>query len=628
MSTLSQSKGKVSVAVIAVIGALACVALLDAQHGGTSSVQATSTATTTVTVLNTPPSWSVFAYEQVASATTTPTNSGLSVTWTGTASDNNAENYFLLICKSSSTPQHPFVAPDKEIPQCGGGSADQWALSASTASDVAATVSTTTVEQWVVDAGREYFPWYAYICDANEGDPECSPAMYNGLHEPGPASATSSPFVINRRPTFTLAADTSVAPGDIATWTSTADDPDSLGGDDTIQLHVCRASGFNPAIPSCTGAQWATSSPATSNPTATTTIPIPTQDGDLASYVYIVDQHGHAAVGGYQDTNTLLTIDNVAPYIASSTIQLYGVYGTTTGTTSLVLTVPEGETQHFVVAFEVSDNNSCLSTTSANEISSARVNVFRSDIGGTYGYGCDASGEFNANRCYVDDVSGWVPTCYQRPGAACTANTLSVEWECVFPLWYIADPTDLGSPNAGSDWRASVSATDNNTLASVFATEDHPANTGAEVLQFLSFRATGSPIAYGSFEPGLGNDYHPATTTIYATGNTGLNQYLSGDPMCTALLGCTYNGTSTIWVPAQHYATTSSSLPYASGYALSTSTVLTSFVDIVLPKTQSTTTPNSADTYWGIKVPASITYAGDYIGKNYIDAVVAPSGEW
>lgn len=629
MSTSSHSGGKASLAVVATIAVFACLALFDVQHGGyATSVQATSTATTTVTVLNTPPSWSVFAREQVASATTSPTNSGSSVTWTGTAVDNNAENYFLLICKSSSTPQHPFASPNKEIPVCGGGSSNQWGLSASTVSGVAATVSTTTVEQWVVDAGSESFDWYAYICDANEGDPECNLTMYNGLHEAGPASATSSPFAINRRPTFTLAADTSVAPGAIATWTSTADDADTLGGDDTIQLHVCRAVGFDPTIPSCTGVQWATSSFATSNPSATTTIAIPTQDGNLASYVYVVDEHGHAALGGYQGNDTLLTIDNVAPYIASSTIQLYGVFGSTTGTTSLVLTVPEGETQNFVVAFQVSDNNSCLSTSSANEISSARVNVFRSDIGSTYGFGCDSSGEFNANRCYVDDVSNWTPVCYQRPGAPCTANTLSVEWECVFPLWHIADPTDVGSANAGADWRASVSATDNNALAGLFSTEDHVANTGAEVLQFLSFNVTGSPIAYGSFEPGIGNDYHPATTTVYATGNTGLNQYLSGDPMCTEALGCTYNATSTIWVPSQHYATTSSSLPYASGYVLSTSTVQTSFVNIVLPKTQSTSTPNSANTYWGIKVPLSITYAGDYIGKNYIDAVVAPSSEW
>jgi hypothetical protein len=34
------------------------------------------------------------------------------------------------------------------------------------------------------------------------------------------------------------------------------------------------------------------------------------------------------------------------------------------------------------------------------------------------------------------------------------------------------------------------------------------------------------------------------------------------------------------------------------------------------------------DTYWGILVPGTITLAGDYIGRNYIDAVVAPSSTW
>jgi hypothetical protein len=145
--------------------------------------------------------------------------------------------------------------------------------------------------------------------------------------------------------------------------------------------------------------------------------------------------------------------------------------------------------------------------------------------------------------------------------------------------------------------------------------------------QFLSFRATGSPIAYGSWEPGQGNSNHPATTTVYATGNTGLDHYLSGDAMCVTYPTCTGNATSTIYVPYQHYATSSSGVAYGSGFELSTSTspVLVG-VDIV--KTTATSSPANDDTYWGILVPGSITYAGDYIGRNYIDAAVAPSGDW
>jgi hypothetical protein len=626
MNLAIHTKRKISMfAFMVALILVCCVAVFGERYGvQVASVQATSTATTTVTVLNTPPDWVVFAYEQTPSSTTTPTNSESAVTWTATAFDNNGETYYLLICKSSSTPTFPGPLPSNTVPQCGGGTTDQWAVSAPTPSNTAAVVSTTTQEAWVT--ASESFDWFGYICDSNIGVPRCNAGMYNGLHEPSPNSATSSPFVINRRPLLTLAADTSVAPGEIATWTTTASDPDSLGGQDTIQLHVCRTVGFNPLVPSCTGVQWATSSYTTINPSATTTIPIPTQDGDLDAFVYLIDEHGHVASGAWQGSSTVLTVDNVAPYIASTTIQFYGVFGSTTSNTNLVLSVPEGETQNFVVAFEASDNNGCLNTGLTNEIINADINVFRSGIGGTYGLGCDSVGEYNARYCYTHTSPNWNPICYQVSSASCTANDVSVDWECTFPLWHIADPTDGGSVFAGEDWRASVRVTDE-ALTGEYSTEDHVADTGAQMTQFLSFRATGTPIAYGSFEPGFGNATHIATTTVFATGNTGLDQYLSGDAMCVTYPNCTGNATSTIYVSYQHYATTSSSVAYGAGFLLSTSTTPT-YVNVSIAKPTSTSTPTSDDTYWGIFVPGTITFAGDYIGRNYIDAVVAPSTEW
>jgi hypothetical protein len=212
------------------------------------------------------------------------------------------------------------------------------------------------------------------------------------------------------------------------------------------------------------------------------------------------------------------------------------------------------------------------------------------------------------------------------PTAACTATTHTVTWECTFPLWYIADPTDSGSLYPGEDWRASARATDDNAAVGPYSTQNAPADTAAQMIQFLSFRATGSPIAYGSWEPGQGTAEHPATTTVYATGNTGLNEYLSGDAMCVTFPGCNNNATSTIYVPYQHYSLTSTTL-YGAGTSLSTSTSPV-LVDVNITKPIATSSPTSDDTYWGIKVPSSITYAGDYIGRNYIDAAVAPSGEW
>ncbi len=607
---------------LALLFVVALSFLIDARPGGsTLSAQATSTATTTVTVLNTPPAWTVTARESVASATSTPTNSGDTVTWTAVGTDSNGEDYYLLICKSSSTP-----TPSAGPPVCGGGTTDIWAVSTSTLSGSVASVSTTTAESWA-----ETNAWYGYICDNNPGSAECNPTMYNGLHEGG-ASATSSPFMVNHRPTITTVADDSPQlPGDIVTWTSTAGDTDIAGGDDTVQLHVCQTAGFDAGIPACTGTQWATSTFIADNPSATTSIPVPYQDGDHDAFVYLIDEHGHVSVSAWQGSSTVLTVANAAPYVASSSIQLYDVFGSTTIDTTLALTEPEGETQNYVVVFDVTDENGCQNLSAGNEVTDVDINVFRSGAGGPTGLLCDASGEYNANYCYTHTNSFWTPVCVQT-AASCTASDWNnITWECTFPLWYIADPTDVGSEYPGEDWRASARATDDDASTGNYSTEDEAADAGAEMTQFLSFRATGSPIAYGSFQPGFGNAEHPGTTTVFATGNTGLDHYLSGDEMCTTYPTCTGNATSTIYVPYQHYSTTSS---HAYGFDLGNQTfeLATSsspvLVDVDILKTTSTSSPSEDDTYWGILVPGSIALAGDYIGRNYIDAAIAPSSAW
>lgn len=596
------------------------VVFFDTQYPShTQNAQATSTATTTVTVLNTPPTWDVTAREQFASATSTPTNSGTSTRWTATATDSNGEDYYLLICKSSSTP----IAASGGPPSCGGGSGDLWAVSSAITSGTAGYAATTTTE-----AMSEVNDWYGYICDGNSGTPVCNVAQYNGLHEAGPASATSSPFMVNHRPYITLAADDSpTLPGATTTWTTTSDDDDAIGGDDTIQLHVCKEQDFDASVPGCgVGGFWASSTFTTSNATADGYITPPAQDTDHAAYVYIVDEHNHPATGGWHSSSTVLTIDNATPYVSSSTIAVYDVYGTTTTDTTLALTTEEGETQNFVMRFSVVDDNSCEANGGGNEIVDADINVYRSGVGGALGLGCDASGEYDANSCYTDTSTFFNPTCYQVPGDCSGSAQSSVEWECTFPMWYVADPTDVGSVYAAEDWRGAVRATDDDGATGPYSRDDEAADGASQMTQFLSFRATGSPIAYGSHQPGFGNTQHPATTTVYATGNTGLNQYLSGDAMCVNYPTCSGNATSTIYVPYQHYSLTNTTA-YGAGTELSTSTSPT-LVDVNILKTTATDTPAEDDTYWGIEVPSSVTFAGDYIGRNYIDGAVAPSGEW
>lgn len=347
------------------------------------------------------------------------------------------------------------------------------------------------------------------------------------------------------------------------------------------------------------------------------------QDKNFAAYGYVVDNFKHPATGGQQAVDSVLTVSNAAPFVQQGSMGLYDVYGTTSSDYNLNLTVEEGQTPHFVTKFAVSDNNSCQNAASGNEITGVNIDVYRSGIGGIDGLGCDASGEFSASNCYTDQYAYWTPTCYQTPGSCTGSTSVSAIWECTFPLWYTADPTDVGSVSAAEDWRFAARGTDDNAATGSYGTSSAGQS---EVIQFLSFRATGSPIAYGSLEPGQDTGTHIATTTVYATGNTGLNEYLSGDAMCVTFPACNNLATSTIYVPYQHYSLTNSTA-YAAGTQLSTSTA-PAFVDTIITKTTATSSPSNDDTYWAIAVPSTITYAGDYLGRNYIDGVVAPSGEW
>lgn len=106
-----------------------------------SKVSAAGNATTTLTVLNTPPVFTLNPYEVIGSSTSTPTNSGDVLQWSAIGTDANAADYFLLVCSTDSASATPKTnAP----PECGAGI--QWGVSATTTSGALATVSTTTAE--------------------------------------------------------------------------------------------------------------------------------------------------------------------------------------------------------------------------------------------------------------------------------------------------------------------------------------------------------------------------------------------------------------------------------------------------------------------------------------------------
>ena len=97
-----------------------------------NQADAQQNATTTVTVLNTPPLWTASTTEAVESSTTSPTNAGDQVTWTAVATDSNGEDYYLLICDTSAAP----TPNSSAAPNCSSGV--QWAVSTATISGTVA----------------------------------------------------------------------------------------------------------------------------------------------------------------------------------------------------------------------------------------------------------------------------------------------------------------------------------------------------------------------------------------------------------------------------------------------------------------------------------------------------------
>lgn len=620
--------GKISI-FTALIGVaiLALGVLGELPHG---KVAYANNATTSVTVLNTPPQWdtNIYVQETVASATASPafpTNSGAAVNWYASATDSSLDQYYLLLCNNYASATPANGGP----PTCAGGNAGHLiAISAATQSGTAATAATSTYD----GDPKELFYYYGFVCDGNAVGAACNPAAY-ATGTIGTAQATSgpnqSPFVVNHRPTFTVFTDSTTSPanpGGIINWYATSSDQDTYGGtnQDTIKLFVCKLADFTGSA--CgSGGTWTTSGFVTSYATATFTLPNPDPKGSYNAFGYVVDNHGtHSATttSGSQGSNSPIVVNNVAPTISGASVSL--LPATTTNPGPLILTTLAASTTGFSVRYTVTDQNSCDTQALSPEIVFGNVNVYRSGVASTT---CNTAGAFNANNCYVGTSTQWVGVTCSAVNA-CTGTTSSTQlWQCTFPLWYIADATDVGSQFAAQNWLATAQAADT-SFATSSMTETQ---TGTELLQFLGYDVSTTTIAYGGLQPGQNSSPSVGETSLdrtnlLAEGNVGLDETLYGVDMCPGYpAACSGNATSTIFVNNQRLASSTVS------YAFATTTLGAnpgSLFALHVPKTTATNTIQSLTTYWGIAVPAAITLSGNYLGQNTLIGATSPSSAW
>jgi hypothetical protein len=628
-----KTAGKISI-LTAFVGMLvfAVAFIFDFGAKDLNRVSAQSQATTTLTVLNTPPFYLVEPYEAIGSSSTQPTNSGDEIRWEAIAEDSNDAPYFLLVCSTNATPTAGQASGIGNLgtapPSCGPG-AIQWAVSTSTVSETLAFAATTTVDRSnPASLFNEQNEWYAWVCDDDPVQGECS-ASSQGLF-----GTSSSPFFVNSRPVFTAAGNSgAVDPGDNIVFTSSSTDDDTFNGfdgDDNLFLVVCATNSYDPTTDNCTDPADTIASTILSfsfkeDPAATTSIGVPTQDQSYEAYYFVRDQFGHEA------TNTIqfdYTVNNVAPTVASSTILMFGQ----SGGVNLEIFEQGGETPSSTLNFTIEDANSCEAAGGGPEFSTTTgfaVSIYRSSSTDSL-TNCDPladpTGQYNPNRCYPSGVGPdvWALTCTATTTCSDPTNQTGIDFTCDFPLWFVADPTD-GGPFSGDDWRAAVQGIDTDFATGTLSVTDFP----RQLESALYMDIVDAAIAYGDVAPGDQSGTPPgtltATSVVLAVGNVGLDHEIQGEAMCpefSATTTCSGNPDNTIEDFRQQYATTTTNYGAIDTFALASTTPLPgSDLELDVPKTTATSSPSTGTTFWGIEVPSSIIVAGAYTGLNTFTAV-------
>lgn len=546
-------------------------------------------ATTSVTVGNNAPTWQV-VYENPPSSSSTPTDVESNVSFQGRADDPNGDNWYLIICSTST---QIATTSDGGSPVCPGVT---WATS------TAADNTTTTATYTTGEADAEKNDWWAWACDDASGGNQLCTSSSQGT---GSTSVAYSPFIVNHRPDFdALSNDGAKDPGETLTWSTSAttSDPDSYDGNDTVKLHICQTQAWTTTTDTCTGGYWSSSTVATSNPSSQYGIPSVTQDKTYNAYAWLVDEHGLEATGTIVvGTASNYIVNNVTPSISAASIQLLDTDGA--GNLTLLPAYEESETPGFQVKATIVDNNSCEADGGGDEISTTTTYIYRSGVGYS---NCSTTVDSDPNNCYPE-VSCTLGPCGGTSDSDATTS-------CTFSLWFLAEPT-VGSNATDSTWWSE------NWLASVKAIDDDAATTttedgdGNELDKFEAYDLTTSNIPYGSVS--AGNTSSEGTTTIKATGNVGLDENVSGADMDQV------GDSNTIAIGQQHYSTTT-------GFTWGDGVVASSTVqelELNCSKSTATSSPATKDTYWLIQVPGGQP-SGTYSGTNTIAAITGEAQDW
>ncbi|OGF25027.1 hypothetical protein A2331_00560 [Candidatus Falkowbacteria bacterium RIFOXYB2_FULL_34_18] len=524
-------------------------------------------ATTTVSVLNASPYFTVGPFEQPFSTNTSPINVGGDITFTAKAQDPELDNYYLLVC-GDDTGQ----ANNGGAPSCTG---EPFCVSGATGTGASSTCTYTGIS----DPGGETDVWYAYVCDAHATEAACTLAS-QGSGDGG------SPFYVNHAPTISLVttSDNNKAPGGTFTVQITATDTD-VNLADTIYFDICGtnswASTTHCAVQLCQATSTIQGGATTTTCQFTDTAPTP--DQNYTYFAYIRDWHDFA--GTNNGTSTYYTIVNVAPSITS--VMLHGginiepnIKGAAevTATTTAVVT----------------DNNGCA------DLANATSSIYWSNA-------------TNLENCTADDNNCYQMTtveCAQTSGSCTGVTDSNAIYICTTTIAFHAVPTDVGTWTA-TNWLAGLKGIDNNGAFGVGTT-----TTGVELIAAAALDVDQSGIDYGTMNAGNDTGDNNATTTIVNYGNTPIDTTVQAqDDM--------KSGSYFILATQQEWSLTN--FTWGTGTDLASSSVS---IDIdVLINRPTNQTDVTDDLYWGLGLPVT-THSGDYTGTTTFSVVMDMDGNW
>lgn len=496
-----------------------------------------------------------------------PVDIGTIVTFAGTATDTEGDQYYLAICKTAG------ITPGNNTwPSCTGGA---WCTSTPASSSVEATCD------YVTATTSETANWVAYACDQRlgAGVARCSTSTtgYN-------ANDLDSPFYINHPPVLTSISTyaPTTSPGELYTINTVSSDPDVLNGPDTLNFIVCRTNSASPA--GCTNLdQVCASSSGGANISCSFVPPVPSAAATVNYYGFLFDQHGLQASAS--PLSSSYTISNTAPVLG--TLSFVGL-PIINGSSSISLNL-KGTDTPVSVTVSMSDLNGC------NDITSATAKVYMSSTTSS----CAA----NNNNCYAATSP---VNCVKTN---CLAGSATANYTCTVNMKYYAISTD--SYNASSsqyDWRSSINVFDSAVNLS-FAT-----STGVEVVSNLGIDVTEPVIDFGSYLfAGQNSGSRNSTSTIVNIGNSPLDVDLSGTDMYAAI-GSPIAVNNLQWKLNSNFS-------YGTGFSLSSvaTTVPASIV-------KATSTTDSWKRFlWGVGVPPSSNPTA-YFGSTTFSALYSGSG--